>query len=390
MRVVYSIPQTLGSSGIGTTAWHHIDGLARAGADVTAVCTRLSRWFDPDLKIRVVQTLGPVRPRMIGRTNTYRLHDQRTARLVQQLRPDLVHTWPRATLRTAAAASEVGVLCVREAPSPYTRSAVIHAQEAWAQLGLTVPRQHFHNIGDAELEREDAEFRAAHVITVGSQQAADSFDLANFGVRIEVNPYGYDGTLFPEPRPDPQWPPVAAFVGRCEPTKGIHTLLRAWQRSNLPAGSRLLLCGAMPKVISRTLEDLLSTAGVEQLGHVNDIPGILRGSDLLVLPSFSEGSALVGYEALGAGVVSLVSTSSGCPVTDNVTGRVHMTGDEEGLTAHLEQVMGEPAELRRLRASTIASRGDWTWVAAGQRLMSLYARLTEDGYPPKAAERQVR
>ena len=75
MRVLYSIPHPLGSKGIGTTAWHHIDSLARAGADVMAVCTRLDRIFDEALSVQVVQTLGSVRPRIIGMANAYRLHD---------------------------------------------------------------------------------------------------------------------------------------------------------------------------------------------------------------------------------------------------------------------------------------------------------------------------
>jgi D-inositol-3-phosphate glycosyltransferase len=375
MRIIYSIPHPLGSKGIGTTAWHHVDSLARAGADVTAVCTRLNRTFDEDLSVQVVETLGPIRPRMIGMTNTYRLHDLRTARLVRRLRPDLVHTWPRSVLHTAAVARDFGVLCIREAPSPYTRAAVLQAKRAWADLGLDVPARHFHCIPEPELRLEDDEFRAAHVVTVGSHHAAESFDSAAFPVRIEVNPYGYDARLFPRPPPEHRWPPVAAFVGRCEPTKGIHTLLRAWRRAARPKGSRLQVCGILPGVVRHALDDLLTTPGVEVLGHVHDIPTVLRKSDLLVLPSFSEGSALVGYEALGAGAVPLVSSASGCPVVDNVNGLVHMTGDEDGLVAHLEQAMGHPEELSRLRAGAIATRTEWTWDAAGSRLLSLYRRL---------------
>jgi D-inositol-3-phosphate glycosyltransferase len=382
MRIVYSIPHPLGSTGIGTTAWHHVDSLARAGADVTAVCTRLDRTFDEDLSVKVVQTLGPIRPRMIGMTNTYRLHDLRTARLVRRLRPDLVHTWPRSVLRTAAVADDSGVVCIREAPSPYTRAAVLQAKRAWADLGLDVPARHFHRIPEPELQLEDDEFRAAHVVTVGSRQAAESFDVAGFPVHVEVNPYGYDTRLFQRPSPEHRWPPVAAFVGRCEPTKGIHTLLRAWRRAARPEGSRLLVCGILPEVVRCALDDLLTTPGVEVLGHVYDIPAVLRNSDLLVLPSFSEGSALVGYEALGAGAVPLVSSASGCPVVDNVDGLVHPTGDEDRLVAHFEQVMGHPEELSRLRAGVISARTEWTWDAAGYRLLALYRRLTAEARTP--------
>ena len=390
MRVVYSIPHPMGSVGIGSTAWHHVDSLARAGAEVIAVCTRLSRPFDDDLAVNVVETLGQVRPRMIGIANAYRLHDARTANILTRRRPDVVHTWPRSVRRTAAAARSAGILCIREAPSPYTRAAVQQARRAWADLGLEVPARHFHHIPEPQLRLEDDEFQAVDVVTVGSQQAADSFDLAAFPVRVEVNQYGYDARLFPHPSPEPRWPPVAAFVGRCEPTKGIHTLLRAWGRARPRFGSRLLLCGTLSEVVSRALGELLRAPGVEPLGQVHDVPEILRKSDLLILPTFSEGSALVGYEALGAAAVPLVSTSSGCPVVDNVTGLVHATGDEDGLVAHLEQALGDPAELRRLRAGTLSVRANWTWDAAGGRLLSLYARLAGELDRPSAAARHNR
>jgi glycosyltransferase involved in cell wall biosynthesis len=131
----------------------------------------------------------------------------------------------------------------------------------------------------------------------------------------------------------------------------------------------------LPEVVRRALGDLLTTPGVEVRGHAHDIPTVLRNSDLLVLPSFSEGSALVGYEALGAGAVPLVSSASGCPVVDNVNGLVHATGDEDSLVAHLDQAMGHPEELRRLRAGAISARAEWTWDAAGYRLLALYSRL---------------
>jgi glycosyltransferase involved in cell wall biosynthesis len=124
------------------------------------------------------------------------------------------------------------------------------------------------------------------------------------------------------------------------------------------------------------------------LGHVHNIPAILRSIHLLVLPSFSEGSALVGYEALGAGAVPLVSTASGCPVVDNLSGLVHATGDEDALVAHLEHVMGHPDELARLRAGAISTRAEWTWDVAGGRLLSLYQRLLMERQIPSAAARQ--
>lgn len=381
-HVLYSFPHPLGGPGIGTTAWHEVDALARAGARVSVVCARLARPFDPALGVRTHRTLGPVRPRAVGKDRAYAWHDRRAAALVRRLRPDVVHTWPRAVLATAAAARALGVVVVRAAPSPYTRVAVAQARRAWEEFGAELPASHFHGADEAALTREDGEFAAVDAIVVGSEQAARSFERTGFGARVAVSPYGYDPGDVPDPA-EPGPPPVVVFVGRCEPAKGIHVLLDAWQRARTPAGARLVLCGSMTPEVRERLGPVLDRPDVEVRGFVADVAAVLRTSHVLVLPSYSEGSALVAYEALGAGVVPLVSDACGSPVVHERTGLVHQVGDGRTLVAHLERVLTEPQERRRLRAGALAERDSWTWTACGPRLLAVYAGLSERGGPPR-------
>lgn len=375
MRVVYSIPQPLGSAGIGTTAWHHVEGLARAGARVTVVCTTVHRRFDPTLNVRTISVLGPVRPRMIGSSRAGGLVDRITARRVRIDRPDIVHTWPGAVLRTASQAAAMGIPSVREAPSPYTRVAVEHAAEAWAQLGLLVPVRHFHHISEERLAMEDAEFRAVDVVLVGSPEAAATFSAASFPVRVEVNRYGFDPNQFGGSSERTEGPTVV-FVGRCEPTKGIHLLLRAWHKAQRPEGAQLMLCGFMHPLVKERLVSELDDHSVVLRGHITNVSDVLKTADVAVLPSFSEGSALVSYEALGSATVPLVSVASGSPVVHGSDGLVHETGNADQLLEHLNRMFIDPAELARLRANGIATRDAWTWSAATERLLRKYQQLT--------------
>ena len=57
---------------------------------------------------------------------------------------------------------------------------------------------------------------------------------------------------------------------------------------------------------------------VEEVGHVADPGALMRGFDVLVLPSLEEGSALVTYEARACGCVLAVSDRSGAACTDGV------------------------------------------------------------------------
>ena len=387
MHVLYSFPHPLGGAGIGTAAWHHVDALARAGARVTVVCTTVQRPLDPDLDVRTISVLGAIRPRMIGRGRAADLIDRVTAYQVRTRRPDVVHTWPGAVLHTAARAAGLGVPTVREAPSPYTRAAIAQAARAWGDVGLRVPEGHFHQIPESALAREDREFQAVDLVLVGSPEAAATFSEAQFPVRLAVSRYGFDALAFKR-RPAVDGPRTAVFVGRCEPTKGIHVLLRAWARATRPPGSRLLLRGEMTAEVRKLLARELDDSSVVEWPRVDDVAAFLSDADLMVLPSFSEGSALISYESLGAGVVPLVSRATGSPVAHDVDGLVHDTGDESELVSHLNRMLNDPEDWRRLRENGRTTAESWTWDAAGGRLLEVYRGLVDDvgkGAPPQRA-----
>ena len=64
----------------------------------------------------------------------------------------------------------------------------------------------------------------------------------------------------------------------------------------------------------------------------------MRDADVLVLPSLTEGSALVTYEAQAAGCALLVSEAAGAPCEHRREGLVHAPGDVAALTEHFRRV----------------------------------------------------
>ena len=108
------------------------------------------------------------------------------------------------------------------------------------------------------------------------------------------------------------------------------------------------------------------------LGHRNDVPELLRKSDVLVLPSIEEGSALVTAEARASGCVLLVSEGAGATCEHMKTGLVHRVGDAETLTQHITLLHKDRALLERLRAASVAAVPEITWTAAGERLLHVY------------------
>jgi len=129
------------------------------------------------------------------------------------------------------------------------------------------------------------------------------------------------------------------------------------------------------------LRSLLSHNSIECLGFRTDIAEIMRSCDALVLPSLSEGSALVCYEARGCGLVLLVSDACGAPCVHDVDGLVHSPGDVAALSEHFRR-LANPSELYRLRSASLSGLQSITWGHAAQRLEQIYHDVSQRPVPP--------
>jgi glycosyltransferase involved in cell wall biosynthesis len=104
----------------------------------------------------------------------------------------------------------------------------------------------------------------------------------------------------------------------------------------------------------------------------------MRASDVMVLPSIEEGSALVTYDARGAGSVLLVSDSSGAVCEHEKNALVHRTGDVAALASHFSRLHEDRALLARLRAASLETSGELTWASAGRKIVDRH-RATAGG-----------
>ena len=120
------------------------------------------------------------------------------------------------------------------------------------------------------------------------------------------------------------------------------------------------------------LEPYLTMPNVELCGFTDDTANVLRSADVLILPSFEEGSALVTYEAQGCGAVPMVSDATGAQCIHGVTGLIHPAGDVAALTEQLATVISKPNLLGKLRAAVLRERDQLTWAAAAAQLERCY------------------
>jgi glycosyltransferase involved in cell wall biosynthesis len=319
--------------------------------------------------------------RALGRARAYRHHDRRVARALRRRAGsfDVVHCWPRATVETAAAARETGVVSVREAPNAHTGYAYERVRAETARLGLPQPEGHSHTADAEALELEEREYAAVDLVAVPSEFSRSTF--VDRGVppeRLGLHQYGFDPDRFPAPAPgrNGDRPALRAlFVGSCEPRKGLHFALEAWLESGAAERGTFTICGAFYPGYAELLAEPLRHPSVDVKGFVPDVAAAMRESDVLLLPTVEEGSALVTYEAQASGCVPVVSDAAGARCTHLEDGLVHEAGDVAALTEHLRLLDADPALLARLRARTLARRDELTWEQGARDLEGLYRGL---------------
>jgi glycosyltransferase involved in cell wall biosynthesis len=282
-------------------------------------------------------------------------------------------------LRTIRVAKRLGIPFVMERPNAHTRFAFEVVAEECRRLGYRLPPGHEHEFNAATLAREEAEYAESDALLCPSDFVARSFLDQGFpGSKLVRHRYGYDAARFapPPPRDVSQGGLTMLYAGWCAPRKGLHRALRAWLDSGAPErGGKFLVCGAFVDGYAALLGDLLAHPSVEVLGHRNDLDVQMRRSDLFVLSTVEEGSALVTYEARASGCVLLVSDASGAVCTHGEDALVHRSGDVVALTEHIRLLDLDRERLARLREASLATVGGLTWRAAGDALRAAYEEV---------------
>lgn len=376
MRVLYSFPHKLGANRICYTAWQQVCGLAAVGVEILAMPGVLHRPV-PD-SVRVWPTLSRSRLRipykLLGRMNSCRLHDWIVSRRLEGIADqiDLVHCWPLGSLETLKTAKRLGIPTVLERPNAHTRFCYERVAAECRRIGVNLPH-HEYQRNEPVLLREEAEFQAASALLCPGAFPEKSFlDLGFAPNRLLRHAYGFDDErYFPENRADSN-KFTALFVGVDAVRKGLHLALEAWLASPASQRGTLFIAGDLNPEFKDRFRARLLHPSVVGLGHRNDVPELMRKADILLLPSFEEGSALVCMDAIGSGCVPVVSEacSDACQHMHNAL--VHPIGDIQTLTQHISLLYQDRALLERLRETCIQERMNYTWAAAGQKLKNAY------------------
>jgi glycosyltransferase involved in cell wall biosynthesis len=380
LRVLYSFPFRIGAGQICHTAWQQVAGLDRAGVAVTLVTGSVAKPLPSGVSVITTLSRGPLRIpfRLFGSKRMCRLHDWMVARMLPDLhgKIDIIHGWPLGSLMTIRAAKKLGIPFVIERPNAHTRFAFEVVAQECERLGFRLPPNHEHAYNAKTLEREEAEYEGASALLCPSDFVAQSFlDKGFQESKLLRHRYGYDESRFypggeTVSRSDRGL--TMMYAGACAPRKGLHLALRAWLDSGAAEKGRFIVCGGFVKGYRELLGELLVHPSVEVLGHRNDLGVLMRQSDIFVLSSIEEGSALVTYEARASGCVLLVSDATGAHCRHMENALVHPAGDVDALASHIRLLDQDWNLLIKLRQSSLNGVENLTWTEAGKTLAGAY------------------
>jgi glycosyltransferase involved in cell wall biosynthesis len=384
IRVLYSFGNKLGAQRSCYTAWQQVKGLAAAGAEVTVFTGGLLRPVPEGVTVHTTLARGKLRIpyKLIGNNRALALHDYIVSRRIKEMAGeiDIVHAWPRCSLRTIKAAKRLGIPTVLERCNTHTRYAYEVVLKECDRLGVALPPGYDSAFNEDVLRVEEEEFRRADWLLCPSDFVVKTFLERGFPPhQLTRHIYGFDEKVYYpslEPRNSTRGLTML-FVGLCAVRKGVHYALEAWLKSPACETGTFLIAGEFLPAYAERLRSMLSHPSVRVLGHRKDVPELMRKSDMLVLPSIEEGSALVAAEARGSGCALLVSEAAGAVCTHIENALVHRVGDVEALTKHITMLHQDRELLAKLRAASTKMVPEITWTAAGVKLLQVYREAIE-------------
>ncbi len=309
-------------------------------------------------------------------------------RYLAALRPgDVAYLWPAVSLRTFREIAERGHTIVLERVNSHRLNSQKVLDEAYRRLGF--PAAHDITMADARLESQ----KLALSDRVFSPSPFVRQSLVDNGVPEEKlfdTSYGWDPRTFeilPRVHGERRRPKFL-FVANGTVRKGLAQLLEAWRAANLDA--TLCIVGPIEGHLAKAYEQVLARPDVEHRPYHAQLAELYAEADAFVLASHEEGSPLVTYLALAAGLPCLVSpAAAGGVVRDGIEGLVRHPYDAVGWVSALRELAGDVDLRARLGSAAVAQAANYTWDRVAERRAAEFELLLGIEHSPNAGDRAM-
>ena len=217
--------------------------------------------------------------------------------------------------------------------------------------------------------REEEEWSLADRVICGSQFVVDGIQ-KKIGTQTKcvVVPYGIDLPRQCTARSARGDRPLRVlFLGTVELRKGIQYLMLA-ARSMIGEAIQFRAVGPI-RVNESARADL--NAVIDLVGSVprSQLMEHLEWADVLVLPTLAEGSAIVVYEALAAGLPVITTPNAGAVIGNGIEGFIVPVRDSMEIVERLRLLIDCPPLIEDMSAAAIRLASDFTLSRYGDRLL---------------------
>ncbi|MBI4575115.1 MAG: glycosyltransferase family 4 protein [Planctomycetes bacterium] len=369
--VGYVSGSVLAAGGIGTIAFHALQGLAREGALAWVSSPAPAPAGLPEDCLRPVR-MPPAR--VLGwlpRGASVRLRGWWMDRHVGRLLAEglhCLHAWNQNCPGALRTAGQLGIRRVvdRASHHPLDQDRILREEFDRRSLPYRVPR--------ALAERAASELEDCEAVLAPSPAVRASLESRGVSAaRVAVVPFGVDLERF-RAGPPGEGPFRLLFVGQVSLRKGVPYLLEAWDRAR-PAGGVLELAGPVLPEVRGIAARFLGRDDVRLLGMRQDTESLYRSATACVFPSLEEGSALVSYEAMAAGRASIVTPRVGSLVEDRVHGRVVPPADAEALAEAIAELALDRCECLRMGEAARRRVEGFPWARYGAGVVAVHRAL---------------
>jgi glycosyltransferase involved in cell wall biosynthesis len=375
-KIAALYPIFLKSAGVGYACHSILDSFEKNGRLVTLHCVAADR----SSRRQYSRLAFPPWANSIG----FRLFsDEHLTKFVQwryalSLRDGMVsYIWPGVSTQIFEQARSAGCIVVTENINTHQAASKAILDSEYRRLGL-IPH---HGIDEERVAEEDAKLKLVDFVFSPSVEVTTSLISANVPLeKIIPASYGLSPRDIIEPSaagtsPKKNGELTAIFVGRIGIRKGAHLLLEYWEKAKILGTLKLI--GNIESDARHLIEPYLNQPGIQHIGFCNDLKPHYRDADVFIFPSLEEGSPLVTYLSLGAGLPSLVSPMGGGGIIrDGIDGMVIDPHDAAGWVGAIRLLAGDHGLRETLGANARANAEDYLWEKVGlQRLDELMNRI---------------
>jgi len=375
-NLLYSIFARIGGSGLDTDAFETLRASYRGGflgkaiaydnrqKEIPAPLIHSLRWHP----VRLISFFD--RPYYYGAKKKYL--DWIASRHLATGRYDLFHSWSGDCLRSLQVAKQRSIPSIVEIPTWHRDGGKVNVNrpEIAESASNTSGFRNWKAGLLLERKRFVEEYNLADLLLVLSETAANTFRARGFPEeKLFYLPRGVDVERFkPGQRPGKF---RAVFSGALIKRKGIHHVLEAWHRLNLPH-AELWLVGSVHDEAKPFLKQFWRD-NIRVVGFVRDPETYLNQSTVHVFPSQWEGSAKVTYEAAACALPQVTTREAGDVVRDGVEGIIVRPRDVDAIAAALEHLHRHP-EIVEQMGSAARRRvvENFTWDHFRTRLLDAY------------------